>query len=216
MTSVVAVTVGEGSMRRLTRATLALAAVAALGFGAAACGSSSDDDSSDADATTEAQTTEVAPTTEAASTTEGAPSTEAAPPPMAAPGLPQDLAGFMGWLKLNSAPIPPSPAAPHGDQKNVYVNQTRADITAGASQTFPYPDGSIVVKEGSRGGDRAAIVAVMRKIAGIDPEHGDWEYIEYSRSSTDAPYTLLAEGAVCWTCHVNAQSTDWVYTALDS
>jgi len=204
-------------MRRLNRAFLVIGAAAALGGGLAACGG--DDDSSDADATTEeapAATAQAEPaTTEQAPapTTTEAPEPE--PPPMAAPGLPQDVAGFMSWLRLNAEPIPPDPAAPHGETKNVFVNQTRADLTQGGSQQFPYPNGTIVVKEGSRGGDRAAIVAIMRKMAGVDPAHGDWEYIEYARNSPDEAYTVLAQDEVCWTCHAAAEGTDWVYTALE-
>ncbi len=95
------------------------------------------------------------------------------------------------------------------------MSPTRAEITQGGEQRFPYPDGAVVLKAGSQGGDDAAIIAVMRKVAGVDPAHGDWEYIEWSRSSADSEYTVLARDEVCWTCHAGAEQTDWVFTTLE-
>ena len=191
----------------LRRAASVGACVISIGLVGAACG----DDDEAADATTEAApvTTEAPPTTEATppATTEAAASPE--------PGLPPYTAGYQDWLRLNAEPIPPNVGAPHGDTKNVYVSPTRAEITQGGEQRFPYPDGAVVLKAGSRGGDDAAIIAVMRKVAGVDPAHGDWEYIEWSRSSAGSEYTVLARDEVCWTCHAGAEQTDWVFTALE-
>ena len=40
------------------------------------------------------------------------------------PGLPEDVAGYTQWLKLNADPIPPVPGGdPHNGTKNVYVNK---------------------------------------------------------------------------------------------
>ncbi len=183
------------------------ALAAAIAVGGVACGGSEGGGGGDEAPTTDGHTT-------------------SAPPPPATtahqhnprepdPGLPPCTAGYQDGLKLNSEPIPPSASAPHGEVKEVYVNQTRATIAPEGAQAFPYPDGTVVAKTGSRGGDNAAIVAIMRKEAGLDPEHGDWQFVEYSRSSPDAEYALLASDSVCWTCHVNAESTDWVYTRLE-
>jgi hypothetical protein len=184
---------------------LSLATSLSVALLVAGCGS--DDDGS---ATTEA-TTEAAPEP----APEPEPPAEPDPPPAVAdPGLPQYTAGFRDGLKLNAAPIPPNAGAPHGETKNVYVNQTRDAIAPGGTQAFPYPEGTVVTKTGSRSGDDAAIVAIMRKVAGADPEHGDWEFIEFSRSSAGEPYTVLAQDSVCWTCHAGATDTDWVFTRL--
>ncbi len=175
---------------------------AGLAVGAAACGGG--DDGSGA--------------TTAEPATTAAPATTSPPPEpdrVAEPGLPAFTAGYQAGLKLNEEPIPPAADAPHGEFKNVYVDQTRATLAPDGTQVFPYPDGAVVVKDGSRDGDAAAVVAVMRKMAGADPEHGDWIYEEFSRTSADADYTLLAEGAVCWGCHVGATETDWVFTTLE-
>lgn len=144
-----------------------------------------------------------------------APPPEPDPPPTAAdPGLPAYTAGFLNGTKLNAAPIPQDPGAPHGEVKNVYVNQDRDTIAPGGNQAFPYPDGTVVVKTGSRGGDDAAIVAAMQKIQGADPEHGDWVFEEFSRTSADEEYTPLASGSSCWGCHAGANDSDWVFTRL--
>ncbi len=194
---------------------LLLAMIAALSAGVLVAGCGGDDGDSAA-ATTEAPT-ETTPDPAPEPDPEPEPPAEPDPPPTPKPdpGLPEDTAGFRDGLKLNSAPIPPNAGAPHGETKNVYVNQTRETIAPGGTQAFPYPDGSIVVKTGSRGGDDAAIVAIMRKVAGADPEHGDWEFIEFSRSATSDPYTVLAQDAVCWTCHAGATDSDWVFTRLE-
>ena len=92
-------------------------------------------------------------------------------PVVALPGLPDDVAGYTQWLKLNAEPIPPAPGGdPHNGTKNVYVNKTREDIAPNGEQQFPYPDGSIVVKEAYRPNkDYVGLIAIMRKKAGADP-----------------------------------------------
>jgi len=198
----------------LRRAAVVGACVLSIGVVATACGG--DDDA--ADATTDAPATTAA----APATTEAAPATTGAAPPATTqaaaepePGLPPYTAGYQDWLRLNAEPIPPIFFTAPADTKNVYVSPTRAEITQGGEQQYPYPDGTVVLKAGSRGGDDAAIIAVMHKVAGVDPAHGDWEYIEWSRGSADSEYTVLARDEVCWTCHAGAEQTDWVFTTLE-
>ena len=133
------------------------------------------------------------------------------------PGLPEDVAGYTQWLKLNAEPIPPVPGGdPHNGTKNVYVNKTREDIAPNGEQQFPYPDGSIVVKEANRPGkDYVGLIAIMRKKAGVDPDHNDWEFIEYVRNAPDADFTVIAKDGVCWGCHARVEDIDYVFTTLD-
>jgi Cytochrome P460 len=154
-------------------------------------------------------TTEPAPpetTTE--TTSEETTTEEAAPPkPQAPPGVPAYVAGYRGWTKLNAEPIPPRDSDPHNGTKNVYVSQP-----AGPDGVFP--NGTIVVKDATRpGADFTGLIAIMRKRAGADPEHNDWVFVEFTREAANARYELQAEGAVCWSCHVGAQDTDYVFTA---
>ena len=138
-------------------------------------------------------------------------------PPDALPGLPDDTAGYEGWLKLNAQPIPPVPGFdPHRGTKNVYVNQTREVIAPNGQQQFPYPDGAIVVKEAVRPDkDFIGLVAVMWKEAGTNPAFGDWRFEEYTRNAPDAEFRLIASGAACSGCHSGAAATDFVFVLLE-
>ncbi len=150
-------------------------------------------------------------------TTDTAEPTQPEEPVVALPGLPEDVAGYTQWLKLNAEPIPPAPGGdPHNGTKNVYVNKTREDIAPNGEQQFPYPDGSIVVKEANRPGkDYVGLIAIMRKKAGVDPDHNDWEFIEYVRDAADAEFRVFAEDRVCWRCHAGVEDIDYVFTELD-
>ena len=138
-------------------------------------------------------------------------------PPAALPGLPDDIAGYNQWLKLNAQPIPPAPGGdPHNGTKNVYVNQTREKIAPNGQQQFPYPDGTIVVKEATRPGkDFIGLVAVMWKEAGKHPDAGDWRFEEFLRGAPDAEFRLAFEGRVCTGCHSGAAATDFVFVPLE-
>ncbi len=138
-------------------------------------------------------------------------------PAAALPGLPLDVAGYTKWLKLNAEPIPPVAGGdPHNGTKNVYVNQTREKLTANGEQQFPYPEGSIVVKEASRPNKSyVGLIAIMRKVAGTDPAHNDWEFIEYTRNAPDADFRVIASGGICWGCHARVKESDYVFTLLD-
>ena len=138
-------------------------------------------------------------------------------PPAALPGLPDDIAGYDQWLKLNAQPIPPAPGGdPHNGTKNVYVNQTREVIAPNGEQKFPYPDGTIVVKEATRPGkDFIGLIAVMWKEAGNHPDAGDWRFEEFLRGAPDAAFRLAFEGGVCTGCHTRAAATDFVFVTLE-
>ena len=136
--------------------------------------------------------------------------------PVALPGLPDFTAGYDQWLRLNAEPIPPNDGFdPHLGMKNVYVNQERDVIAPGGQQVFPYPDGSIVVKDAVRPGkDFIGLVAFMKKTKGFDPAHNDWLFEEYTRNSADEKFSKIADGAVCWNCHSGVADTDYVFTPL--
>ena len=185
-----------------------LVVLLALCLGLAACSDDDADGGASADAPADESTPAVEmPEPEPAPEPEPEPEPEP-PPAQAAPGLPDYTAGYRDFTGLISLEIPPDSGAPHGGVKSVWATDDREATPAGA-----FPDGTVVVKEGERGGDQAAIVAVMRKVAGVDPEHGDWEFIEFSRSDPSSPYTVLAQDQVCWGCHAGAIEGDWVFTS---
>jgi Cytochrome P460 len=139
---------------------------------------------------------------EPATTTEPASPEERAPP-----GAPKFIAGYRGWPKLNERPIGPRDSDPHLGTKNVYVSEAQR-----ANGRFP--NGTIVVKEATRPGkDFIGLLATMRKERGVDPEHNDWIFVEYTREAANKPFSELARGTVCWSCHVGAADSDYVFTA---
>jgi hypothetical protein len=188
-----------------------LAGLALLLLALAACGGNGD-------AAPEAATDEEAPPTTTAdsgtvteeTTTEGSsppPPPPPAPPPApeALPGLPNWTAGYREWMKLNASPIPPRDADPHLGTKQVYASrEKRRDL---------YPPGTVIVKEARRpGADFVGLVAGMRKVPGSNPDHNDWVFVEWTRESRDAPFTELARGAVCESCHSGVAPQDYVFT----
>ena len=137
------------------------------------------------------------------------PEPEPEPTPLPGAGLPEGILGYQDWLRLNEQPIPPiEDGDAHLGTKDVFASR-EADRSVGA---IVYPDGTIIVKEATRpDSDFIGLVAVMRKEAGADPDHGDWVFVEYTRSGPDAAFGVQARDAVCWNCHVGAQQTDWVW-----
>jgi hypothetical protein len=120
------------------------------------------------------------------------------------PGLPRYTAGYTGWTKLNSKPIPPRPVDAHRSVKNVYASKVR--------RAGRYPVGTVIVKEGrQRAGAPVTLIAVMRKLRATGPHNG-WQMIEWTRPSGNARFTELARGSVCTSCHFRARKTDYVFT----
>jgi hypothetical protein len=188
----------------------AVVLVCALVLALAACGGESEPPPPPAAAPEpETTTTTPAPPATEAGTTEET-TTAAAPPqkpkPKAPPGVPDFVAGYRGWTKLNEAPIPPRDSDPHFGTKDVFASRERL-----ANGRFPA--GTVVVKEATRpGADFIGLIATMRKQRGADPEHNDWVFVEYTRESANAAFAEQAAGAVCWSCHVGARELDYVFT----
>ena len=70
----------------------------------------------------------------------------------------------------------------HRGTKNVYVSVPRERLTPGGA----FPEGTILVKAARTGGVMT-LAAIMRRIQGVDPAHGDREFTVYKRESADAP-----------------------------
>jgi hypothetical protein len=130
-----------------------------------------------------------------------------APKVKAPPGAPEFIAGYRDWLRLNDRPIGPRDSDPHLGTKNVFASEAQRG-------NGRFPNGTIVVKEASRPGkDFIGLLATMRKQKGADPEHNDWVFVEYTRDAANEPFSELARGTVCWSCHVGAAESDYVFTA---
>ena len=84
----------------------------------------------------------------------------------------------------------------HPGTKNVYASKK--------SVAGRYPVGTLIVKEGftTVGGKRfVSLIATMRKQRGLDPAHGNWKFIEWTRSSPNTCFAEIARDATCWGCH---------------
>jgi hypothetical protein len=122
------------------------------------------------------------------------------------PGVPKYAHGYTMWTKLNRAPIPKRANDPHFAIKNVYASKLPRRGSA------RYPVGTVIVKEGrARAGAPVTLIAVMRKVTAAGPNNG-WLMIEWSRPSARARFTEVARGQVCYSCHVGAKKTDYVFT----
>jgi Cytochrome P460 len=115
-------------------------------------------------------------------------------------GLPSYTNGYAKWPRLNKKPFTSTGplSSAHSGVKNVYASKRKVGKR--------YPNGTVVVKtiqpRGRKG--KPFQVAVMRKVK------GRWRYVEYQLSGSR--YSVLAKGALCQSCHVQARSNDYVFT----
>jgi Cytochrome P460 len=156
----------------------------------------------------------------------------AAPPPVKSPpgnpavpelpGIPlrdaRAIAGYRSWQRLAKPPreVLRGLGRAHGaDVRSIWVNRSRTDLTRRGKQRFPYPVGSIVVKQVGRS-DAAVLVAIMRKVRGSSDL--GWSWVEYQRDSASEDFARVsAPTRVCTGCHTSAtadQKTDGVFWSL--
>jgi hypothetical protein len=117
-----------------------------------------------------------------------------------AAGLPAYTDGYAKWPRINKKPFTSTGplSSAHRGVKNVYASKRKVGRK--------YPNGTVIVKTiqpaGRKG--RPLQVAVMRKL------NGTWRFVEYELSG--ARYTVLAQGQLCQSCHVQARANDYVFT----
>lgn len=130
------------------------------------------------------------------------------------------IAGYLGWTELTKPPIDELQTLgnAHGGQKRVWASPQREALVEGATQQFPYPDGTVIVKEGMTG-DAVTLIALMEKTGAGGTETGGWRYVEYIRAGADDAFTKVGlPQSGCAGCHMNAntrQPTDWVFWSLE-
>jgi hypothetical protein len=128
---------------------------------------------------------------------------DAAPRPL--PGLPAYTAGYKSWFKINRRPIPPRTSDAHAGTKNVYASKR--------IRGSRYPVGTVIVKEIVRRGARfVGVVAVMRKTRPSTAPNNGWQMVEYERARPTRRFAILAQGSLCFACHVQARANDYVFT----
>jgi hypothetical protein len=96
---------------------------------------------------------------------------------------------------------------PHGALLTTYVN----DIAlAGINDRIGTLDnGSIIVKENYMPNKTLGAITVMYRVAGYDPNGGDWFWAKYAANGS-----IAKEGKVngCINCHAAVINNDWVFT----
>lgn len=135
-------------------------------------------------------------------------------------GLPEDIKNYSRWTRLNRRILPPRSSDPHRGYKRVYINRKKNElIDSNKNLVFPYPEGTIVVKEvreSKKKNSRIALIATMRKLTGNETT-GGWDFIEYTESSSDnsfIPINFPKES--CYSCHQGASNSDAVWTKFDN
>jgi hypothetical protein len=124
-----------------------------------------------------------------------------------------DIEGYHGWTRLN--PQRNFIESPHAAPKDVYVNDVGR--AAALDGQFPFAEGSVMVKESTNVETLAVeAITVMRKVAGFDPDNGDWQYAMFERQEDGAMDGMWfgtdhEMHAMCVGCHVAAAETDYAF-----
>ena len=202
-------------MTRHRRAFLPFASAILAGIMLVGCGGASEPAAQPASATD---------TSSAGDTTAPAPTPKKlSPTPRDVPGLDAAdaalVTGYLGWTELTQPPIAElqSLGSAHGGQKRVWASPQRQALVDHGTRRFPYPDGTVIVKQGTQG-DAVTLIALMEKTGAGGAGTGGWRYAEYTRATADDAFTKvgLAQSG-CAGCHMNAntrQQTDWVFWSV--
>jgi len=125
-------------------------------------------------------------------------------------GLPGGVAAYFTWERANAQKSFEESA--HPVAKDIYMNELAAE-TARAS-SFPYAEGSTFIKERMDPETlQVTTLYAMRKVAGFDPDNGNWQYAVFEREAgTFGGGWMSAENAgMCVGCHVDAADTDYTF-----
>lgn len=120
---------------------------------------------------------------------------------------------YADWTRLN--PQKNFIQSAHPTAKDVYVNE--AGRAAAQERSFPFPEGSELVKE-SIDVDTlgVTVITAMRKVAGFDPANGDWQYGMFERMDDGSFGGMWAEAGtemhlMCVGCHTGAAGNDYAF-----
>jgi len=120
---------------------------------------------------------------------------------------------YADWTRLN--PQKNFITSAHPTAKDVYVNEVGAE--AALTRSFPFPEGSELVKESTDTDTLSVfVITAMRKVAGFDPDNGDWQYGMFERMDDGSFGGMWAEEGsdmhtMCVTCHTGAAASDYAF-----
>ena len=126
-------------------------------------------------------------------------------------GLPDDVAGYLGWHRANAQKSFEQSA--HPTAKDIYYNDAAAESVM--SKVFPHAEGSVFLKERTDP-ETLTVTTIygMQKVAGFDSENGDWQYAVFERGEDGqfgGGWMAAADAAMCVGCHVNAKDKDYTF-----
>lgn len=130
---------------------------------------------------------------------------------LAQDGLAEDLAGYLNWERANAQKSFEESA--HPVAKDIYFNEAAsASVHEGS---FPHAEGSVFVKETLDPTNlQVKVITSMRKVAGFNPDGGDWQYGMFERGDDGAMaggWMEVEDAAMCMGCHVNAADKDYTF-----
>lgn len=127
---------------------------------------------------------------------------------------------YRSWFKVTPEPNTGDPTGFLGNvheglnaYRDIYVNSAGLDVNQGETP-FPYPQGSILVKETYRNlaayntQQNPDLTIMVKLLEGSSPETSDWEYIMgadgLNRGTGTSGVALF-----CHSCHTAAAATDY-------
>jgi hypothetical protein len=132
-------------------------------------------------------------------------------------GTPTDaFAGYPSWRRVNAQPITGDASGALGrahegasGYRNVFVNATGEEVATSASG-YPYPEGTILVKESRKTADGAItnLTVMIKREATYDPDNGNWEYVMTSPTLEVASQGKLS---MCIGCHAAGFEQDFTF-----
>ena len=133
-------------------------------------------------------------------------------------GLPDELAGYLGWTRANADRI--NTPGGHRGSRDVYFNAPLAEAVLLGSFVYPFSEGTIFLNEGT---DPATLTVTTllarRKVAGFDPANGNWQYGVFRREGAgplSGAWFAVAQQERCVACHVKARDQDYAFTPFTS
>jgi plastocyanin len=141
----------------------------------------------------------------------------AAAAPADFPGVPDDLAQYRSWTKMNVI-LMNDPSNPRAGPKNTFTNLSadtlRGLVAPGARLRAPFPDGAIFVRETlDTDTGFVRILFIMTKDRKATQTRG-WRFSAFTRTAanqTFQPLEIADPVARCMNCHAQVKSYDLLF-----
>ncbi len=138
---------------------------------------------------------------------------------LAAPaGVPEAIAPYQTWTKLNAVPLT-DPSNPRAGPKNTFANLSPAVLGTvvgpGARARAPFPAGTIIVRESlDVDSGFVRVLFVMERDPAATRTRG-WKFSAFNRATADTAFqpTPIADPVTrCLDCHLQMGASDLVFT----